>query len=534
VPANLPAVETSAAEALPSSVRRNSLLTVALGNFMVQMAMMPVSTILPTVATEFGIQLDVASWVMSAYLLLLTGWLLTAGRLGDQFGHRRVYVAGIALYMVAGTACGLAQSPLQLIALRAVQGIGGALMLGNGLAIVVNSFPARQHGRSIGIAMMAASLGSTIGVAIGGVALEYLSWRWMFFVIAPLGAIALVAALGLRGVTTPRKAHRVDWQGALLLFLMLTAVTLSMTHLHDGEESFEAGWPYHTAMQVLALVLLGAFVWVERRAAEPMVLFQYFRYGRFTFPLLAHGVLHMVMMGTIFLAPFVIERGTLLSAAMTAAFLVTRQLVTVGMAPLSGWLYDRTRSPLMAPLAMAGIAACLLPRPAGGPPGLRDVRHHRHPAERFRRLVHDAKQHGADVGAAGRQEGLRVGHAGDRAPDGARSRRANRERGDEHGSIGGRAACGHGGRVPDRLPARRVADGGLLHRRGSRVAGRLAGARRLGQQRRHERHDRTGCTSGAAFGRLVGALAPVPQECITRSARRALACSAWGPPRPSA
>jgi MFS transporter, DHA2 family, methylenomycin A resistance protein len=358
--AALPTADNPVVDELPASVRRNSLLAVALGNFMVQMAMMPVSTILPTVATEFGIQLDVASWVMSAYLLLLTGWLLTAGRLGDQFGHRRVYVAGIALYMTAGTACGLAQSPVQLIALRAVQGIGGALMLGNGLAIVVHSFPVRQHGRAIGIAMMSASLGSTIGVAIGGVALEYLSWRWMFFVVAPLGAIALVAALGLRGVATPRKAHRVDWQGALLLFLMLTAVTLSLTHLHGGEESFEAGWPYHTAMQALALVLLGAFVVVERRAAEPMVLFQYFRFGRFTFPLLAHGVLHMVMMGTIFLAPFVIERGMLLSAGMTAAFLVTRQLVTVGMAPASGWLYDRTRSPLIAPLAMAGIAACLI------------------------------------------------------------------------------------------------------------------------------------------------------------------------------
>src|ERR671938_295540 len=114
-----------------------------------------------------------------------------------------------------------------------------------------------------------------------------------------------------------------------------------MTHLHGGEESFEAGWPYPTALRALAPLLLGAFVVVERRAAEPMVLFQYFRYGRFTFPLLAHGVLHMVMMGTIFLAPFVVERGMLLAPAMTATFLVTRQLVTVGMAPVSGWLYDR-------------------------------------------------------------------------------------------------------------------------------------------------------------------------------------------------
>jgi MFS transporter, DHA2 family, methylenomycin A resistance protein len=349
----------SAAEPLSPHLRRLSLLSVALGNFMVQMAMMPVSTILPTVATEFGVELGVVSWVMSAYLLMLTGSLLAAGRLGDQFGHRRVYLAGIGLYMVAGAACGLAQNPLQMIVLRGFQGIGGALMLGNGLAIVVQSFPAGQHGRAIGIAMMSASLGSTLGVIVASAALQYLSWRWLFFTILPLGGLALLAARSMQGITTPRRARRVDWAGGLLLFLTLTAFSLSLTHLHGGGESFEEGWPYHTAMQALALVFLAAFVVVERRAAEPMVLFQYFRYGRFTFPLLAHGVLHMVMMGTIFLAPFVVERGLLLVPAYTAAFLVAKQMVTVGMAPLSGWLYDRTRSPFIAPLAMTGIAVGL-------------------------------------------------------------------------------------------------------------------------------------------------------------------------------
>jgi len=347
------------AEPLPPAARRSSLLAVALGNFMVQMAMMPVSTILPTVAAEFGVELGAVSWVMSAYLLVLTGWLLAAGRLGDQFGHRRVYLVGIAAYTVAGTLCGFAQSPLQLVVLRGLQAIGGALMLGNGLAIVVRSFPARQHGRAIAVAMMAASLGSTVGVVISGAALQYLTWRWVFFALAPLGAVALVATRNAGEAPVRPRARRIDWLGGLLLFLTLTAISLSMTHLHGGEESFEAGWPYHTTMQVLALLFLGAFVVAERRAAEPMVLFQYFRHGRFSFPLLAHAILHMTMMGTIFLAPFAIEHGLLLVPLYTAAFLVVKQLFTVGMAPVSGWLYDRTRSPLIAPLAMLGIATGL-------------------------------------------------------------------------------------------------------------------------------------------------------------------------------
>lgn len=345
---------------LPPDVRRNSLITVALGNFMVQMAMMPVSTVLPTVAREFDVDLGIVSWVLTAYLLMLTGWLLAAGRLGDQLGHRRVYVVGIGAYVVAGLLCGLAQDTLQLVVLRGLQGIGGALMLGNGLAIVVRSFPANQHGRAIGVAMMSASLGSTVGVVISNVALEYFSWRAVFFAIAPLGALALLTARGAGELPLPRRARRVDWLGALLLFLCLTALSLSLTHLHGGEESFEAGWPYHTAMQVLALVLLGAFVWAERRAAEPMVIFKYFRYGRFSFPLLAHAILHMTMMGTIFVAPFVVERGLLLLPLYTTAFLVAKQLMTVGIAPLSGWLYDRTHSAWIAPLAMLGIASGLL------------------------------------------------------------------------------------------------------------------------------------------------------------------------------
>lgn len=346
-------------EVLPPALRRNSLLAVALGNFMVQMAMMPVSNVLPTVASEFGVELGVVSWVLSAYLLMLTGWLLAAGRLGDQLGHRRVYLVGIAVYTAAGVACGLAQHPLQLVVLRGVQGLGGALMLGNALAIVVRSFPAAQHGRAIGVAMMAASLGSTVGVVIGTAAVQYLSWRWLFFALLPLGLLALLAARSAAGVTAPPRARPVDWLGGLLLFLTLTAFSLSLTHLHGGEESFEEGWPYHTTMQIVALALLAAFVAVERRVAEPMVLFHYFRYGRFTFPLIAHGVLHMVMMGTIFVAPFVVERGLLLVPAYTAAFLVAKQLFTVGMAPVSGWLYDRTHSPWIAPLAMTGIAVGL-------------------------------------------------------------------------------------------------------------------------------------------------------------------------------
>lgn len=349
----------SVAQRSSASLRRNSLLTVAIGNFLAQMAMMPVTSILPTIAGEFKVALDVVSWVMTAYLIALTGWMLVAGRLGDLFGHRRVYLLGLAGYLVTGALCGLAQNVLALILFRAVQGVGAAMMLGNSLAILVHAFPARQHGRVIGVAMMAASLGSIFGVFLAATAITQLSWRWLFFALLPLGLVGLLAAVSSPGTPTPHRQRRVDWQGALLLVLALTAASLSLTHLHGGEESFEAGWPYHTFMQLLSISLFTLFAIAERRAIEPMVLVEYFRNWRFSLPLLAHGIQHMVMMGVFLVVPFVVERGLGLASYFTAIVLIARQSVTVSSAPVGGWLYDRTRSPIIAPIALSGIALSL-------------------------------------------------------------------------------------------------------------------------------------------------------------------------------
>jgi MFS transporter, DHA2 family, methylenomycin A resistance protein len=148
-----------------ASLRRAALVTVVVGQFAVQLGMAPVTAFLPTLADVFETEFTLVSWIVGAYLVSLTGFILVAGRLGDLYGHRRIYAAGIAVFAGAGVLCGFALNIVLMILLRAIQGFGGALLLGNGLAILANAFPMGERGRAVGVAQVAAELGRLLGLA---------------------------------------------------------------------------------------------------------------------------------------------------------------------------------------------------------------------------------------------------------------------------------------------------------------------------------------------------------------------------------
>jgi MFS family permease len=345
-----------------AQVRRAALLTVVVGQFAVQLASMPISAILPSLADVFHADFALISWVSGAYLLTLTGFLLVAGRLGDLYGHRRVYMAGIALYSISGGLGGLAPDVLLLIVLRGLQGLGAALMSGNGLAIIADAFPGGERGRAVGIVQIAASLGGVVGLVYGVLFLDSLSWQWLFWALWPIGLLGLWSARGL--AAAPREAGatrmRPDVLGAVLLFLVLAVGTLSLNHLHGGEHSFQEGAGYHTTMQALALLLLGAFVFVERRQAQPLIRFADLRHGGFNALAISNAIMHMTMMAAIFTMPFLLERALDLPKSYTGALLTVMQLLWVALAYVSGYLYDRYRATWLVPVGMALIALGLL------------------------------------------------------------------------------------------------------------------------------------------------------------------------------
>ena len=341
--------------------KKTALFAVAIANLLVMMALAPASVVLPSIAADLETGFAMASWTITSFLLTLVALLLTAGRLGDLFGHRKVFLWGTLIYTASGTLAGFSQDILQLILLRALQGVGTALISGNSLAILAQVFAPEERGKAVGVAGMSASLGALIGILVGSLLAQYLSWRWLFFLVLPLGALSIKSAIDLRVSFQPIEKPRIDVKGGVLLALALVMFTLALTtHLHGGEPTFTQGWPFHASM-LGASVLLGlGFLLVEVRIPQPMMELHHLRHSLFSTSVGANGIMHMTMMASTFLVPFLVERGLGLTPIYTAGMMITTQVANIGAAPFSGWLFDKTGWRFMPAAAMACLSGCLI------------------------------------------------------------------------------------------------------------------------------------------------------------------------------
>jgi len=341
--------------------RASTFAAVVAGYFLVMFAVSPVSVVLPTLAASFGVGVEEASWVMTAYLLPLTACLLPAGRLGDILGHRRLFTAGIALAGAAALVSGIAPSLWVLFAARAVQGVGAALVSATAMPIITGTVSHGAWGRAIGIITMASSTGAMAGTALAPIYVTYLDWRWAFYSAAVTGLVALAMALRLGPDTTAvsLKRHRLDWPGAALLLLTLTVASVSLSHFHDGPETFQDGWAWHIPMHAAAGALLLMFLAVEHRVKAPLVQLKQLTNAYFTTAVGANLVLHMTMMVAVFSVPFLVQRGLRLSAVETGIMLTGMQACTTVMTLVGGWLYDRTRAWWLCPASLAMVASGL-------------------------------------------------------------------------------------------------------------------------------------------------------------------------------
>ena len=353
-----------------------ALGAVGLGYMLVSWGLGPITAILPTIAADAslhavqeagsatGRDLAAAGWVMNAYFLLVVASVLIVGRLGDLLGHRRVFVVGVAVFGLGALASALAPGLAWLVAARGLQGLGAAMVYGTSLALVAEALPGTRRGLAVGVVTMSASVASFLGVAFSAYAVEHLSWRWAFWIQVPLAVLALAATSRLPArVATERVLdvlRRLDWRGGLLLFGALTVATLSLDHVHEGEQSFGAGAHYHLPMHALALVLLLAFVRVESVVKNPLLRLRMLRDGRFAASIFANGVAHMSMLAAGFVIPFLLERGRGLPPSATRDTLVVMQLATVVCSVAAGWLYDRRPSPALQWLTFGGVAGGLL------------------------------------------------------------------------------------------------------------------------------------------------------------------------------
>jgi MFS family permease len=226
-------------------------------------------------------------WMLMGFLLVTAVLVVTLGRLGDMYGRVRIYNAGFAVFAVASTALALtpvsgADGALWLIGWRVVQGIGGAMLMANSTAIITDAFPAGQRGMALGINQVAALAGSFIGLVAGGLLSEW-SWRAVFWVSVPLGVIGTVWAYQSLRETAVRRAARIDWWGNVTFAVGLTGLLAAITYGIQPYGGHTEGWtdPWVLAGLIGGGAMLGAFVVVELRVAQPMFHLELFRIQAF-------------------------------------------------------------------------------------------------------------------------------------------------------------------------------------------------------------------------------------------------------------
>ena len=340
--------------------QRAVLITAMVGNFVLMMAISPISAILPTIAADLQADVTLAGWVMTLFFLALTSSVLIVGRLGDMFGHSKIFTIGTVFFTTSSFAAGFSENIYQLIAARGLQGVSAAMIMASGFALIGNNFPANQRGRAVGLITTSTGLGGLVGTFLSTFIASSLGWRWMFFFMVPLGILGIWTANQLRKVDHERYPARIDIVGSIFIFLTLATLSLSFNHLHEGGESFSEGWAYHLPMHALTLLFLSALIFVELRSRAPLIDFRIFKNGSFSAAVVANGICHSTMMGTTFLFPFLIERGLSLGTRDTGILLMTMTLMLTFSGLFGGWLYDRFRSPFLAPLGIGLVAAGLI------------------------------------------------------------------------------------------------------------------------------------------------------------------------------
>jgi EmrB/QacA subfamily drug resistance transporter len=257
-----------------SRARWLALLVLCLGDLMIVLDGTIVNVALPSIRDDLGFTQESLAWVVNAYLLTFGGFLLLGGRLGDLFGHRRLFLAGISLFTLASLACGLATSQGLLVAARAVQGLGGAVVSAVALSLIMTLFtePA-ERAKAMGVFGFVLSGGGTAGVLLGGVITDALSWHWIFLVNIPVGAAVLALSLRLLPHGEGRAAGRVDVAGA---FTVTASLVLAVYAIVNGND---AGWTSAETLGLLAVAaaLMAAFLAIELRVAAPLMPLGLFR-----------------------------------------------------------------------------------------------------------------------------------------------------------------------------------------------------------------------------------------------------------------
>jgi EmrB/QacA subfamily drug resistance transporter len=313
------------------------LSSVSLGTLMSTLDGSIVNIALPSIQAEFRIDLTTVEWVVVAYLLVIGSLLLPFGRLGEVLTFKRVYLVGFTVFTLASICCGASPNQAALIGFRVIQGVGAAMIMSMGPAIVARTFPPQERGRALGLNGIATSIGLSLGPALGGVLTQTASWRAIFLINAPIGLLAVLWAARVLPAEEGSEGQSFDLRGAALSGVALFALLLALS------EGQAWGWTSPATIGLLlAFVAIGvAFIAAERRSLQPMIDLALFRIRPFAAGLASVVVAFAGLFTATFLLPFLLEQGSGFSP-IEAGLLLTPVPITMALvAPFSGAASDR-------------------------------------------------------------------------------------------------------------------------------------------------------------------------------------------------
>lgn len=309
---------------------------------------------LPTLAQAFNASFQDVQWVVLAYLLAITTLIVSVGRLGDIAGRRRLLLAGIFLFTVASALSGAAPTLWLLIAARAAQGLGAAVMMALAMALVGETVSKARTGSAMGLLGTMSAIGTALGPSLGGFLIAGLGWRAIFLVNVPLGILAFLLAyrhlpVDIRGPKTDRAGF--DTMGTLLLALTLAAYALAMT---IGRGSFG---PLNMALLSASVFGTGLFVFAESRAASPLIRLAMFRDPVLSASLAMNVLVSTVVMATLVVGPFYLSRALGLDPALVGIVMSIGPIISALSGVPAGRVVDRLGAPFMVIVGLTAIVA---------------------------------------------------------------------------------------------------------------------------------------------------------------------------------
>jgi EmrB/QacA subfamily drug resistance transporter len=355
-----PVAEQSAsptAEPVSTSARWWVLVTIGIGTFMSALDGSVVNTLLPVLSRALGTSIAGIEWVTTIYLLVISGLLLSVGRAGDLFGHKRLYLGGFGLFILGSALCGMAGSARVLVALRAVQALGAAMLMATAPAILTRTFPPSQRGRALGAQGTFTYLGLTAGPSLGGWLATAFGWRSVFYINVPVGIVAV--ALAVRSIaddSVRQREERFDFVGAATFTAGLVSLMVALNQGHAW------GWtsPAIITLLVAASVLLIVFLRVEARRASPMLDLSLFQSRTFSASTASALLNYACVYAVLFVLPFLLIQGRGLGTQQAGLVLTAQPIVMAVVAPISGALSDRIGSRGLATVGMLLLAAGLV------------------------------------------------------------------------------------------------------------------------------------------------------------------------------